>query len=108
MIGMVFVHFVNVLWASVVSARHVADACSLYLLSFLLDSTVGLVIIYILLVIVTCLSKRYEVWYTLPGQYDDGADAASGDVRRMLFPWSIQTFLFLLFSGTLLIIIIIK
>jgi len=98
-ISMVFVHFVNVLWASIVSQRHVADACSLYLLSFLLDSTIGLVIIYILLILVTCLSKRFEVWYTLPGQYDDGADAASGDVRRMLFPWSIQTFLFLLFSA---------
>ena len=90
---------ISAISASIVSQRHVADACSLYLLSFLLDSTIGLVIIYILLILVTCLSKRFEVWYTLPGQYDDGADAASGDVRRMLFPWSIQTFLFLLFSG---------
>ena len=87
--------------ASVVSSRHVADACSLYLLSFLLDSTVGLVIIYILLYCITYLSKLYNVWYTLPGQYDDGSDVASGDIKRMLFPWSIQTFLFLVFSGTL-------
>lgn len=116
---MVFVHFINVLWerglyifkplendfyvtplqASVVSSRHIADACSLYLLSFLLDSSVGLVIIYLLLLITTYLSKLYNLWYAVPGQYDDGSDLHSGELKRMLLPWSIQTFLFLLYSG---------
>ena len=84
--------------ASFISSEHISDACSLYLLSFLLDSSIGLVIIYFLLYGITAISIKYNIWYIMPGRY---AMAGPWGVppKEMLGPWCVQCLIYLFFSG---------
>ena len=84
--------------ASFISSEHISDACSLYLLSFLLDSSIGLVIIYFLLYGITAISIKYNIWIIMPGRY-----AMVGPwgvpTKEMLWPWCVQCAIYLFFSG---------
>lgn len=96
--GMVFVHFINVIWASFISSEHISDACSLYLLSFLLDSSIGLVIIYLLLYGITSISINYNIWYIMPGRYAM-VGPWGAPPKEMLGPWCIQCLIYLFFTA---------
>lgn len=96
-IGMLFVHFANVAWASYVSGKFVGDACSLYLLSFLFDSSLGLAVIFISLQLVDLANTKLNWWMLRVGTYDKGGKDVSINAKS-LRPWAIQTFIFLSIS----------
>ena len=91
---MLFVHFANVVWASYVSDKFVGDACSLYLLSFLFDSSLGLAVIYISLQLVDLANTKLNWWMLRVGTYDKAGKDVSINAKS-LRPWAIQTFIFL-------------
>ena len=96
-LGMLFVHFANIVWASYISGKFTGDACSLYLLSFLLDSSVGLFIIYISLKIVDLINLRLKWWMMTVGKYSRDERVVEFDLHSIR-PWIVQTLIFLLKS----------
>ena len=96
-VGMLFIHLINIVWPYIASNEAVIDACSLYLFSFLLDSSIGLCIIYGLLRLQTLVSEKHGIHSLQAGQYGN----YEYRLRYMLLPWFIQTSLYLLFSGWL-------
>ena len=96
-LGMLFVHFANIVWASYISGKFTGDACSLYLLSFLLDSSVGLFIIYISLKIVDLINLRLKWWMMTVGKYSRDERVVQFDLHSIR-PWIVQTLIFLLES----------
>ncbi|XP_015977319.2 store-operated calcium entry regulator STIMATE isoform X2 [Rousettus aegyptiacus] len=66
-IGMLFIHFANVYLADLTEE----DPCSLYLINFLLDATVGMVLIYVGVRAVSVLVE-WQQWESLRfGEYGD-------------------------------------
>lgn len=96
-LGMLFVHFANIVWASYISGKFTGDACSLYLLSFLLDSSVGLFIIYVSLKIVDFINLRLKWWMMTVGKYARDERVVQFDLHSIR-PWIVQTLIFLLES----------
>ncbi|KFO11300.1 Transmembrane protein 110, partial [Balearica regulorum gibbericeps] len=66
-IGMLFIHFVNVYLSSLTEE----DPCSLYLINFLLDATLGMLLIYVGIRAVSSIVE-WQQWETLRfGEYGD-------------------------------------
>ena len=95
MLGMLFVHFANIAWASYISDKFIGDACSLYLLSFLFDSSLGLIVIYISLQIVELVNTKINWWMLSVGRYSDISDREITINCQTIRPWLVQTFIFL-------------
>lgn len=98
MLGMLFVHFANIAWASYISDKFIGDACSLYLLSFLFDSSLGLIVIYISLQIVELVNTKINWWMLSVGRYSDISDREITINCQTIRPWLVQTFIFLSIS----------
>ncbi|KAM4650845.1 store-operated calcium entry regulator STIMATE-like isoform 2-T2 [Discoglossus pictus] len=66
-IGMLFIHFANVYLSDLTGE----DPCSLYLINFLLDATLGMLIIYVGVRLVSCVVE-WRQWDSLRfGEYGD-------------------------------------
>lgn len=67
-LGMLEIHFVNLALSAVIDIKH---ECISYLVSFLLDSTVGLLLIFLLLNMVARLVSRFDIKALRSGEYGD-------------------------------------
>ncbi|XP_018114396.2 store-operated calcium entry regulator STIMATE [Xenopus laevis] len=66
-IGMLFIHFANVYLSDLTGE----DPCSIYLINFLLDATLGMLLIYIGVRVVSCIVE-WRQWESLRfGEYGD-------------------------------------
>ena len=66
-LGMLEVHFVNLLLSALIKEQE----CISYLVNFMLDSTVGLLLIYALLKAVAWLVNRYNITPLRSGEYGE-------------------------------------
>lgn len=57
-IGCLIVHFINILTAELFSGT---DPCTLYLISFILDTSVGLLLIYVFIKLVLLVATKLDV-----------------------------------------------
>ncbi|OPJ83610.1 hypothetical protein AV530_006476 [Patagioenas fasciata monilis] len=72
-IEMLFIHFANVYLSDVTEE----DPCTLYLINFLLDATLGMLLIYIGICAVSSIVE-WQQWHTLHfGKYDDPAQCSA-------------------------------
>ncbi|XP_077399555.1 transmembrane protein 110, like [Vanacampus margaritifer] len=72
-IGALFIHFANVFLSTLTKE----DPCSLYLMNFLLDATVGMLVIWLAVKLVSKLVE-YKQWILLTfGEYGDPPQAAA-------------------------------
>uniref|UniRef100_A0A3P8X108 Transmembrane protein 110, like n=1 Tax=Cynoglossus semilaevis TaxID=244447 RepID=A0A3P8X108_CYNSE len=72
-IGALFVHFANVLLSTLTKQ----DPCSLYLINFLLDATLGMLLIWIAVKLVSKLVERKQWTLLVFGEYGDPPAAAA-------------------------------
>jgi hypothetical protein len=95
---MLFMHFANIIWASYISQKWIGDACSIYLLTFLLDSSLGLTIIYICLQLIDLLNSRLNWWMLRGGSYSKKHNTDVKINCKSIKPWLVQTSIFLLWG----------
>ncbi|XP_003384959.1 PREDICTED: store-operated calcium entry regulator STIMATE-like isoform X2 [Amphimedon queenslandica] len=67
-IAMLGAHFCNLLLAQLLPLED-TDHCIIYLLNFLLDSTLGIIIIYVLLKLVKCIVNHFNFTPLKSGEY---------------------------------------
>uniref|UniRef100_K7FXP3 Transmembrane protein 110 n=1 Tax=Pelodiscus sinensis TaxID=13735 RepID=K7FXP3_PELSI len=72
-IGALFVHFANVF----LSDRTTEDACSLYLMNFILDAILGVLLIWFGVKVVSCVVEHRKYTYLVFGKYGDPPQAAA-------------------------------
>ncbi|KAM6382520.1 store-operated calcium entry regulator STIMATE-like isoform 2-T2 [Alca torda] len=72
-IGAVFIHFANVF----LSERTEEDPCSLYLINFILDATLGMLLIWLGVKVVSWIAHRKKYTYLAFGEYGDPPQAAA-------------------------------
>ncbi|MEE6526190.1 hypothetical protein FKM82_026666 [Ascaphus truei] len=73
-IGMLFIHFANVYLSDLTGE----DPCSLYLINFLLDATLGMLLIYAGVRVVSCVVE-WGQWDLLRfGEYGKGGALCAG------------------------------
>ncbi|CAG2115897.1 unnamed protein product, partial [Medioppia subpectinata] len=64
--GAIVVHFSNIIVAELVEGR---DPCTLYIISFLLDSSIGLLLLWLLIRLTEYLAVRYRYGPLVFGEY---------------------------------------
>ncbi|NXX51705.1 STIMA regulator, partial [Tricholaema leucomelas] len=64
-VGALFIHFYNVF----LSSRTEEDPCFLYLLNFILDTTLGMLLIWLGVKVVSRIVQRKKYKYLLFGEY---------------------------------------
>ncbi|KAE8616629.1 hypothetical protein XENTR_v10008847 [Xenopus tropicalis] len=72
-IGALFIHFTNVFLSDLTEE----DPCSLYLMNFLLDATLGMLVIWICVKIVSATVERQQYTLLVFGEYGDPPQAAA-------------------------------
>ncbi|NP_001079896.2 transmembrane protein 110, like L homeolog [Xenopus laevis] len=72
-IGALFIHFTNVFLSDLTEK----DPCSLYLMNFLLDATLGMLVIWICVKIVSVIVERRQSTLLVFGEYGDPPQAAA-------------------------------
>ncbi|XP_053321402.1 store-operated calcium entry regulator STIMATE-like [Spea bombifrons] len=72
-IGALFIHFTNVFLSDLTEE----DPCSLYLMNFLLDATLGMLVIWISVKIVTTIVEQRQYTILIFGEYGDPPQAAA-------------------------------
>ncbi|XP_070610984.1 store-operated calcium entry regulator STIMATE-like isoform X3 [Erythrolamprus reginae] len=82
-IGALFIHFANVFLSDLTES----DPCSLYLMNFILDATLGMLLIWLGVKTVSWIMARCQWTYLVFGEYGDPPQAAA---------WVAQGFLYLL------------
>ncbi|KAM3924377.1 store-operated calcium entry regulator STIMATE-like [Leptodactylus fuscus] len=72
-IGAVFIHFTNVFLSDLTEQ----DPCSLYLMNFLLDATLGMLVIWLSVKFVSIIVERRQYTLLVFGEYGDPPQAAA-------------------------------
>ncbi|XP_074863521.1 store-operated calcium entry regulator STIMATE-like [Carettochelys insculpta] len=72
-VGALFIHFANVFLSDHTSE----DACSLYLMNFILDATLGVLLIWIGVKVVSWVVERRKYTYLVFGEYGDPPQVAA-------------------------------
>ncbi|AWO98267.1 putative transmembrane protein 110-like [Scophthalmus maximus] len=72
-IGALFIHFANVFLSTLTKA----DPCSLYLMNFLLDATIGMLVIWLAVKLVSRLVEHKQWTLLMFGEYGDPPRAAA-------------------------------
>ncbi|CAH2275544.1 store-operated calcium entry regulator STIMATE-like [Pelobates cultripes] len=72
-IGALFIHFTNIFLSELTEE----DPCSLYLMNFLLDATLGMLVIWISVKIVAVIVKRRQLTLLVFGEYGDPPRASA-------------------------------
>ncbi|XP_068024911.1 store-operated calcium entry regulator STIMATE-like isoform X2 [Melanerpes formicivorus] len=85
-VGAVFIHFENVL----LSSHTEGDPCFLYLLNFILDTTLGMLLIWLCLKVVSWIVQHKKYTLLVFGEYGDPPQVAA---------WVCQCILYLLIMG---------
>ncbi|XP_017663208.1 PREDICTED: store-operated calcium entry regulator STIMATE-like [Lepidothrix coronata] len=68
-IGALFIHFANVFLSDLTEE----DPCSLYLINFILDATLGMLLIWLGVKVVSWIVQNKKYTYLVFGEYDDVA-----------------------------------
>ncbi|OXB64336.1 hypothetical protein ASZ78_004969 [Callipepla squamata] len=82
-IGALFIHFANVFLSDITEE----DPCSLYLINFILDATLGMLLIWLGVKVVSWTVQRWKYTHLVFGEYGDPPQAAA---------WIGQCFLYVL------------
>ncbi|XP_072206174.1 store-operated calcium entry regulator STIMATE-like isoform X2 [Excalfactoria chinensis] len=72
-IGALFIHFANVFLSDLTEV----DPCSLYLINFILDATLGMLLIWLGVKVVSWAVQRQKCTYLVFGEYGDPPQAAA-------------------------------
>ncbi|NWX44087.1 STIMA regulator, partial [Steatornis caripensis] len=72
-IGALFIHFANVFLSDLAEE----DPCSLYLINFILDATLGMLLIWLGVKVVSWVMRRKKYTYLVLGEYGDPPQAAA-------------------------------
>ncbi|KYO38780.1 store-operated calcium entry regulator STIMATE isoform X2 [Alligator mississippiensis] len=72
-IGALFIHFANVFLSDLTEE----DPCSLYLINFILDATLGMLLIWLGVKVVSWFVERQQYNYLIFGEYGDPPQAAA-------------------------------
>ncbi|KAJ8381577.1 hypothetical protein SKAU_G00023550 [Synaphobranchus kaupii] len=72
-IGALFIHFANVFLSTLTKE----DPCSLYLMNFLLDATMGMLVIWVGVKVVSCVVEHKKLSLLTFGEYGDPPQAAA-------------------------------
>uniref|UniRef100_A0A8V0XFU6 Transmembrane protein 110, like n=1 Tax=Gallus gallus TaxID=9031 RepID=A0A8V0XFU6_CHICK len=80
-IGALFIHFANIF----LSERTEKDPCSLYLINFILDATLGMLLIWLGVKVVSWAVQRQKYTYLVFGEYGDPPQAAAWISQCILY-----------------------
>ncbi|KAM6321048.1 LOW QUALITY PROTEIN: store-operated calcium entry regulator STIMATE-like [Aegotheles albertisi] len=72
-IGALFIHFANVFLSDLTEE----DPCSLYLINFILDATLGMLLIWLGVKVISWIVQRKKYTYLVFGEYGDPPQAAA-------------------------------
>ncbi|NWH25411.1 STIMA regulator, partial [Grus americana] len=80
-IGSLFIHFANVFLSDLTEE----DPCSLYLINFILDATLGMLLIWLGVKVVSWIVQHKKYTYLVFGEYGDPPQAAAWIGQCMLY-----------------------
>lgn len=104
-IGMGFAHIINISIAILINNKYkMADECRWYFLNFFTDTTLGLLLNYIMLKSITTYIRRKEYTELIPGEYLPGNSCYNKSFILQMFIW---LFIILLSKALILVLILI-
>lgn len=107
-ISALLIHFINVFFAVVLSnkSNDTSDnACIWYLVNILLDSSIGVVLNWILVRLLEVFARHYEIDTLISGCYFERNTYEFGDYTINYWIWTIQTFVWCIISSLMKVII---